>query len=1247
MKRALLCLFLLISASVFSQANLVVVNTDNSATYTAGQIRTYTVTVTNNGPEIATNVVVSDVLPVGIDMTTVSWSGSNGTTGTGGLNDTIATLANQGVVTYTVNIPVPSDYDQEENLVYEIVLTSTSVDPVPECEFCIDTDTPAPLADLVITKTNGQTQYLLGENTTYTITITNNGPSDVVNAVVNDPLPLGITTMTWSSSMGTSGTGAISDAISAITNGQVITYTVVVSVPVGFLGNLTNVVSVVSATPDPVPGCPQCSDTDTPRPKFISTSTTQYTVPELVTDVLVDSECALISNITWSSGTGNTSGIGYFHRQNSDFPLKSGVLLSTASAITAPGPATNTSTTGAAGSDAELLSYMQSLGLDPTLSSYNNVTKIEFDFTPLTDNMSFNFLFASDEYGTFQCNWSDAFAFFLTNTVTNTTTNLALVPNTATPVSVITIRDNVNNTTCNSVNPEYFGQFNGGSNISAINFEGQTVVMNASSEVVPYTVYHIKLVIGNRNDTSFNSAVFLEAGSFNIGQANIGDDLTIVTGQAICFGDTTVLDSALDPTIYEFEWRNNDVIIPGETGPILVVSEAGEYSLIASNIGTDCEMRDSIIIEFNPPLPVEDPIDLIQCQPLFNLRENQAIILANVPVAEQANYEFYYYASQADFDNSILIGNPDAYLSAGNQTIIIKVEDLVTSTQCDAIFSFDLIVESCTPPQPADMSICDELPNDGQAVFDLTINDALVLDGEPASENTVTYHLTQDDANNGTPFISPANAYLGSNNQTIYVRVQNNDDPLAVGFTNFNLIVIPTPEVVEMADVVICDEYILPAVTVGNYFTGANGSGTQLQPGASITSSQTIYVYAQSGTVPNCTDEDSFTVEINITPVVDEPLDVVRCNEYVLPELTVGNYFTAPDGSGTPLFAGDVITTTQLVYIYAETGTVPNCSDQSSFTISIFESPEAVTPLPLEVCDDNNDGIAAFLLSSKTGEIAAGNAGLVVTYHETLTNAQNNVLPLGASYTNINAWTQTVYARVTNAGATDCATIVELVLVVNPRPVPNAISNYELCDTVTPGDLIEEFLLSTKTAEATGGQAGISISYHATLADAQTGVSSIDPNVPYANTPAGTQQIFVRIQNDATGCSAATSFNLIVNPLPSPVAPTPLAACSDGVNNTQAVFNLTTKTNEILGGQSGFSITYYESAADAGLGTNPINPANAYLGQDGQVIHVRMENEDTGCSNTTELTLQVIVGPVANDPQPLTYCDPNNDGFGT
>ena len=122
-------------------------------------------------------------------------------------------------------------------------------------------------------------------------------------------------------------------------------------------------------------------------------------------------------------------------------------------------------------------------------------------------------------------------------------------------------------------------------------------------------------------------------------------------------------------------------------------------------------------------------------------------------------------------------------------------------------------------------------------------------------------------------------------------------------------------------------------------FTATGGTGTALTAGDYITTDQTVYVYTETGTIPNCFEEEFFTIDINTTPTPDSLANVVICDSFELPVVTVGNYFTATGGTGTALTAGDYITTDQTVYVYAETGTTPNCFEEEFFTVDINTSP--------------------------------------------------------------------------------------------------------------------------------------------------------------------------------------------------------------------------------------------------------------------------------------------------------------------
>jgi hypothetical protein len=167
---------------------------------------------------------------------------------------------------------------------------------------------------------------------------------------------------------------------------------------------------------------------------------TTYTVEELVTDVLIDSPCANVSNITFSTGTnfGSNNGIGFFEEPSGLFPFGQGLMMAAGDAAQGAGPnpaaAVGTGGNGWPG-DPELTAILT----NPADGTFN-ATIIEFDFVPIASEVSFRFLMASEEYdmGAFECQYSDVFAFFLTDEA-GTTTNLAVLPDTTLPILVTNV----------------------------------------------------------------------------------------------------------------------------------------------------------------------------------------------------------------------------------------------------------------------------------------------------------------------------------------------------------------------------------------------------------------------------------------------------------------------------------------------------------------------------------------------------------------------------------------------------------------------------------------------------------------------------------------------------------------------------------------------------------------------------------------------------------------------------------------
>ncbi|HRN98932.1 MAG TPA: choice-of-anchor L domain-containing protein, partial [Flavobacterium sp.] len=156
------------------------------------------------------------------------------------------------------------------------------------------------------------------------------------------------------------------------------------------------------------------------------------------------------------------------------------------------------------------------------------------------------------------------------------------------------------NSSCPSANPQYFQSYNGGSNAgsSAINFNGQTVLMNASATLTPNVPYHIKLVIADRSDYKSDSAIFIMGDSFNIGQDVLGQDHTVNNGTALCAGQSQVLSTGLSAATYSFSWTRNGAPLAGETGPSLTITTPGTYGVTYTNTIDNCQpVTDFVVVE--------------------------------------------------------------------------------------------------------------------------------------------------------------------------------------------------------------------------------------------------------------------------------------------------------------------------------------------------------------------------------------------------------------------------------------------------------------------------------------------------------------------------------------------------------------------------------------------------------------------------------------------------------------------------
>ncbi|RKZ92303.1 MAG: hypothetical protein DRQ43_09190, partial [Gammaproteobacteria bacterium] len=130
-----------------SSADIAVTNSDGSAAYLPGTTVVYNVTVSNNGPSDATNVLVTDAAPAGATISAWSCSGAScpNAAGTGSISETALSLVSGDSLSYVINVAVPFSF--AGNLVNTASASATETDPNSSNDSVTDTDISSPDSD--------------------------------------------------------------------------------------------------------------------------------------------------------------------------------------------------------------------------------------------------------------------------------------------------------------------------------------------------------------------------------------------------------------------------------------------------------------------------------------------------------------------------------------------------------------------------------------------------------------------------------------------------------------------------------------------------------------------------------------------------------------------------------------------------------------------------------------------------------------------------------------------------------------------------------------------------------------------------------------------------------------------------------------------------------------------------------------------------------------------------------------------
>ena len=241
--------------TVIPSADLSVTKTDGVTTATPGETVTYTIVVTNPGPSMDPSVMLSDTFPtppLSCTYTSVAAGGAAGNTaaGMGDLTETLAMPAGSSV-TYTAVCTI--DPGATGTLSNTVTITASINDPDSGNNSATDNDTVLePATDLSITKSDSPDPTIAGATITYTLVVTNNGPSNSTGATVTDMLPVGVSFA--SSADCSEAGGTVTCAIGALAPSASQMATFVVNVDPGPSTVISNTATVVANESDPVPG---------------------------------------------------------------------------------------------------------------------------------------------------------------------------------------------------------------------------------------------------------------------------------------------------------------------------------------------------------------------------------------------------------------------------------------------------------------------------------------------------------------------------------------------------------------------------------------------------------------------------------------------------------------------------------------------------------------------------------------------------------------------------------------------------------------------------------------------------------------------------------------------------------------------------------------------------------------------------------------------------------------------------------
>jgi gliding motility-associated-like protein len=504
--------------------------------------------------------------------------------------------------------------------------------------------------------------------------------------------------------------------------------------------------------------------------------TSGITPANLVQNVLIGNGVSA-SNISF---TGDPNQIGQFNGVNSTIGMSAGIVIASGDVNTIPTPNPSTAYSGAG--DPDLLTIAQSVTTNPDagfITSTNDAAILEFDFVPQGDTVSFNFVFASEEYLTYvNTSYNDVFGFFLSGpgitgpyaapaAFPNGAINLASVPgsNPPLPITISTIYPPGDYDFDGNQDPGFNEQYyidNPTDNTHGLN--GFTTPLSIGFDVICGETYHFKFAVADCQDGVLDTDVFFEAGSFqsevvNIAIATINGDSTVIEGCTNAqFVFTRPTSQAADTLIVNYTIAGNATqgsdfnnminpvtFLPGEDTIVLTlnptddgIDDGPETVIITAYTVNDCGdtlvSTDTLYI-LDAPEAIFSASTVDGCEPLDVTFTNTS--------KHSDNYAWTFGNGQTANVNN-LNAQTQTYIAPGTAQLIVSFDGQCPDTATIAINAY---VCGCTDPLATNYNPLATV-NDGSCIFPYPTVIAPNVFTPDGNEENPFFELTTTNATN-------------------------------------------------------------------------------------------------------------------------------------------------------------------------------------------------------------------------------------------------------------------------------------------------------------------------------------------------------------------------------------------------------------------------------------------------------------------------------------------------------------------